>query len=174
MPIHLCNAKKLAQELRHGKVSPKDRGYYLVTSFVIFLVFYYSGFASANPPWSWLSIYEFIVLIFVTIVGLSKVYGAAKGDTYPDFVTEFTCLYVPVSVTTFLVIWCLFWTVTFGFREAIIQISESNLQIAINLSRIGGDLFGLLAFLAVVSVQAVTFYRITKLFETVHSDESDS
>ena len=68
--------------------------------------------------WSWLSAYEAVVLTAVTVVGFSKAYEVAGGDANPDFVAEFTCLYVPVSVTTLPLVWGAFWAITLGFREA--------------------------------------------------------
>lgn len=171
MPIRLFNAKRLAGELSRGEVNLRDRGYYLAVSFLMFVAFNYSGLASANPLWSWLSIYEAAAVVMVTVVGLAKVYEAAGGDSNKDFVVEFSCLYVPVSITTTIIVWGVYWGITLGFREAIMALAESHLQIAINLSRIGGNFFGLLTFLAVVLVQAVTFYRITKLFNIVRKDK---
>lgn len=165
MPIRLFNAKRLAEELSRNEVSSRERGYYLATSFLMFVVFSYSGLMSANPLWSWLSVYEAVVVAVITVVGFAKVYEAAGGDSNSDFVVEFSCLYVPVSVTTILVVWSVYWGITLGFRETIMALADSHLQIAVNLSRIGGNFFGLLTFLAVALVQAVTFYRITKLFE---------
>jgi len=170
MSIRLLNAKRLAQELGRKEVGPRERGYYLVASILVFVAFYYSGLVSANPLWSWLSIYEAVVFTLITVLGFAKAYEAAGGDSNPDFVVEFTCLYVPVSVTTIPLVWGAFWAVTLGFRETIVALAESHFQIAINLSRIGGNFFGLLAFLAVALVQAITFYRITRLFQIVRAE----
>lgn len=172
MPIRLFNAKRLAEELRRNEVSSRERGYYLATSFLMFVLFDWSGLRSANPLWTWLSIYEAVVVAVITVVGFAKGYEAAGGDSNPDFVVEFSCLYVPVSITTILVVWGAYWGVTFGFRETIMALADSRLQIAVNLSRIDGNFFDLLTFLAVALVQAVTFYRIAKLFEIVRG-ESD-
>jgi hypothetical protein len=172
MAIHLFNARRLARELSLNQVGPRDRGYYLLASFLMFTLFYYSGLMYANPLWSALSIYEGVVITLITFFGLAKAYEAAGGDENRDFVVQFTCLYVPVSITTILVVWPLFWGTTIIFRESIKALSGSHLQFAINLSRIGGDFFGVLTFLAAVAVQGVTFYRITRLFSVVRSQGS--
>ena len=169
MTIHLFNAKRVAQELGHKEIEPKARGYYLLASFLIFMVFYYSGLVSANQLWSWLSVYEAFVVAAITVVGFAKAYEASGGDANQDFITEFTCLYVPVSVTTILAVWPIYWAVVIGLREFMVALSESHIQFVVNLSRIDGDFFGLLTFLAAVLVQIVTFYRITKLFHVVRN-----
>lgn len=172
MTIHLFNAKQVARELARKEIGPKARGYYILASLLLFTPFYYSGFMWANPLWSWLSIYEAFVVIVVTFIGFTKSFEAAGGENNPDFIAEFTCLYVPVSLTTILAIWSSFWVVTIGLRESITSLSESNLQLAQDLSRLGSDFFGLLSFLAVALVQVVTFYRITKLFYVVRGHSS--
>ena len=172
MAIHLFNARKLARELNLNQVGPRDRGYYLLASFLMFTFFYYLGLMPDNPLWSGISIIEGLVITLVTIFGLAKAYEAAGGDENPEFVVQFTCLYVPVSITTILVVWSLFWGTSVLFRESIKALSESHLQFAINLSRIGGDVFGALVFLAAVSTQGITFYRITRLFSVVRSQGS--
>ena len=170
MSIHLFSAKTLAEKLHKNDVSLRERAYYLAASFLMFVVFNYSGLTSANPLWSWLSIYEGVVIAVVTVIGFSKAYEAAGGDSNQNFVVEFSCLFLPVSVTTMLAVWGFYWSVTFGLRETIMELADSHLQIALNLSRIGGNFFDLFTFLAVVLVQAITFYRIVKLFRVVRGD----
>lgn len=172
MKIRLLNAKRLAEELERNEVSPKTKGYYLLASFLLFVIIYYSGLPASNPLWSWLSIYEAVAVCVITIIGVAQCYVAAGGDENPNFVVEFTCLYVPVSITTNLAIWPAYWAITIGFRKSISALTESHFQIAANLARIGGDFFGLFTFIAVALVQFVTFYRISKLFNVICNQRS--
>ncbi|TAG26071.1 MAG: hypothetical protein EAZ37_10565 [Burkholderiales bacterium] len=170
--MHLINAKKLAVELGRGETKLRDKGYYLFAGFVMWLLIGASGFTTLSPLWSWISFIETAALIMVHILGFSYMYEAAEGDQNPDFVAQFVCLYVPVSITTVAFVWSLYWLFTLGFRESIIALSESHFQFAINLSRIGGSLFDALVLLAVLSVQVVTFYRITKLFAILRAQSA--
>lgn len=172
--MRILNAGRLAQELARGEVTPREKGYYLFAGFVMWMLVNASGFATASPLWSWASLIETVALVLVTILGFSHAYDAAGGDENPDFVAQFTCLYLPVSVTTIIVVWAGYWSVIAGFRESLMAISESRLQFAINLSRIGTSLAGALVMLAVLIVQAVTFYRITRLFRIVRSRSARS
>jgi hypothetical protein len=167
MVLRLFNAKKLALELGRGEIRAREKGYYLFASFVIWLLISVSGFTTVSPLWSWMSLIETVSLIIVYVLGFSYAYDAAGGDNNPDFVAQFSCLYVPVSLTTVAVVWAVYWALVFGFRESIMALSDSHFQFAVNLSRIGSDLFGALVLLAVLLVQAVVFYRITKLFDIV-------
>jgi hypothetical protein len=121
-----------------------------------------------------MSFYEGVVVILVTIVGIAKSFDASGGDGNPNFVTEFTALSFPVSVTTVPLVWAAYWAISMGLQESSVALANSNLQIAKNLFAIGSNFFGLLLFLCVVLTQAVIFYRITKLFHTVRATGADS
>jgi hypothetical protein len=168
--IHFFNARQLALELARGEVEPRQRGYYLLAVSLSSTAFVYSGFVSANPLWSWLSLYEALVVTVILVAGLSRAYDAAGGDANPDFIAQFTCLSLPVNITTTLPVWTCFWAITIGFRETLIALAGSHSQLAVNLSRIGGSFFGLLAFLAVALTEAIFFYRIVRLFNTVRGE----
>ena len=167
MAMRLFNARKLALELAEGSVSNRAKGHYLFAGFALWLLINVTGFASMSPLWTWMSLVEVAALLIVTLLGLQSAYDAAGGDDNPDFVVQFTCLYVPVSITTTLFFWGIYWGVVTGFREAITAVSESRMQFAINLGRIGSSVFGALVVLTSVVVQAVTFYRVTRLLALV-------
>lgn len=170
MSIRLLNAKRLAGELCRGEVSPRQRGYYLFASFALWLLINASGFTTVSPLWSWMSLVETAALLLVTLLGFSYAYDAAGGDRNPDFVAQFTCLYVPVSLTTVLCVWALYWGVVIGLRESIIAISDSSTPFAMSLGRAGSSLFDILVMVALLAVQAVIFHRITKLLRSVRSE----
>jgi len=165
MSLRLLNAKKLAIELGREEVSPLDKGYYLFVSFVAWLVVGASGFTVVSPLWTWMSFIEVASLIVVHLLGFSYAYRAAGGDENRDFVVQFTCLYVPVSITSLLVVWGIYWGILYGFQESLVALSDSHFQFALNLSHMGSDLFDALAMLAVIIMNVVIFYRITKLLE---------
>ncbi|MCA3210828.1 MAG: hypothetical protein ING50_01400 [Burkholderiales bacterium] len=167
--MRLLNAKRLAVELGRGEVSSREKGYYLFAGFVMWLLIGASGFTTVSPLWTWMSLIETAALIVVYLLGFSYAYDSAGGDENPDFVVQFTCLYVPVSITTVAAVWGLYWATAYGFRESINALSDSHLQFAVNLGRIGSNVFGALVTLAVLVVEAVTFYRVTKLFVIVRA-----
>jgi hypothetical protein len=75
-------------------------------------------------------------------------------------------------VTTALAVWACYWVVGVVFKESIVALSQSHWQFAVNLSRAGGSVFDALTIFAVLLVQAVTFYRMTKLFALVASERN--
>ncbi|MCB4358177.1 hypothetical protein [Quatrionicoccus australiensis] len=168
--IHFFNSKRLARELASGEVSSRQRSYYLLAASLSSAAFGYSGLVSANPLWSWLSLYEAVVVAFITVVGLSRAYDAAGGDASSDFIAQFMCLSLPINITTTLPVWGCFWLITIVFRQTLIALAESHSELAINLSHIGGSFFGLLAFLAVAITEAIFFYRIVRLLGAVRGE----
>jgi len=159
--MHLFRTKPLVQQLARGELSATKKAHYLLASFLMFILAYNSGFVPGSPPpWTVPSLLETAAVALITIIGIVKCFDAAGGEDSSDFVAMFTCLYVPVTITTLIVVWSIFWGISFGFREALIALSESRMQLAVNLSRLGTDLFGFLGFAAVVTVQIATYYRV--------------
>lgn len=173
--MHLFRTKPLIQQLARGELSATKKAHYLLASFLMFTVAFYSGLVSGSPPvWTVPSLLEAAAVVLVTTVGLVKCFDAAGGEESSDFIASFTCLYVPITITTLLVVWSVFWAITLGFREALIALSRSHMQFALNLARLGTDLFGFLTFAAVVLVQIATFYRMANALEDVRLARSDS
>jgi hypothetical protein len=159
--MHLFRTQPLIAKLAKGQVSNTQKAYYLLASFLMFTVAYYTGFASGNATWTLPSTLEGATVGVITIIGVVKAFDAAGGEKASDFIAQFTCLYVPITISTMLVVWTIFWGVLFGFRESLMAISESRMQFAVNLSRLHADMFNFVTFVAVVVIQGVTFYRMT-------------
>jgi hypothetical protein len=173
--MHLFRTAPLVKKLGAKLVSPQQRAEYLLTSFVVFTLFYYAatGVPSAGP-WTAISLLEGVAVVVVTMVGVVKAFDSSGGKRNPDFVAEFSCLYVPVSITTLCAFWGVYWLVVLGFREALNSTAFLNSQFAINLSSLGFDPFTFLAFAANVGVPGVTYYRIQNLLANVRALKGDA
>ncbi|MES2952863.1 MAG: hypothetical protein V4858_30400, partial [Pseudomonadota bacterium] len=172
--MHLFRTQPLIAKLARGQVSNAEKAYYLLASFLMFTVAYYTGLVSSNATWTLPSTLEGIAIGVITVIGVVKSFDASGGEESSDFVAQFTCLYVPITITTMLVVWSVFWGVLFGFRESLIAMSESHMQFAINLSRLHADMFNFVTFVAVVAVQGITFYRMTRCLNEVRELRNDS
>jgi hypothetical protein len=168
-PMHLFRTTPLVTKLANDEVSNQDKAYYLVASFLMFTVAYYSGFVSGSALWTIPSLLECVSVGVITLVGIVKAFDAAGAEDNSDFIAQFTCLYVPINITTTLVVWSLFWAITLGFRESLIAMSQSHMQFAVNLARLGADMFSFLTYLAVVAVQGITFYRMVGALAAVRA-----
>jgi hypothetical protein len=173
--MHLFRARPLIAPLASGALSAEQRAHYLLASFLIFNLAYYSGFvASGTAPWTFPYIAEALAVILINIVGIVATFDAAGGKANKQFITDFTCLFVPVSVTTLLVFWGAYWALRVVFREAVMGLAESNMQFAMNLANLGFDGFALLAFIATVGSLAVTYIRLSKLLRAVRTERGEA
>lgn len=107
--MHLLRTRPLIAKLAAGQVSNTEKAYYLLASFLMFTLAYYSGFVSGHQVWTLPSILEGLAIAGITVLGVVKAFDASGGEEGTDFIAQFTCLYVPISITTMLVVWSLFW-----------------------------------------------------------------
>ena len=170
MSIHLFNSRAAARELARADLSPERQAQYLLVGLLIYLVASYSGLMIATAPlWSMASLLEAAALVLVNVLGVTQVLDAAGGPRSRRFLQDFTCLYVPVSVTSLLVIWSAYWVIRIGFVEGLLALSTSGSRFALNLAAIGTDFLGLLGFLCSVGTQVLVYYRLVRLQRLVES-----
>ena len=171
--MQLIRAEPLVASLARREVSPQQQAAYLLGSTVFYLFAYYSGLlAPGNPPWTTPSVLEGLALLAISIFGIVKCFDASGGNGNQEFLSEFTCLSLPVSVTTVLAGWLAYWALAISFRETLIELSRSHMEFAVNLSRLNTDFFGLLSFLAVVGIQFVFYARLSALLRRVRDAKS--
>jgi hypothetical protein len=171
--MHLLRTAPLVEALGRRAVTAEERAKYLLASFLAFNLIYYSGLAiGSDVPWSAPSVIEGVAVVGLNIFGIANTYEASGGRDNPDYVAEFTCLYVPVSITTFGVVWGVYWILRWAFHESILAFSESHVQFAVNLSRIGTDLFGFLTFFANVVCLFIAYWRMSRLLRRVREAKS--
>jgi hypothetical protein len=168
MPLHFFSTTRLARKLSRDEVDSEQQAYYLLANSVILSIFFYSGLIpSSFPLWSLPLLLEALATIGIWIIGIAKTYEAAGGRNSRQFLVRFTCLSLPVSVTTLLLVWFTYWAVRIGLYEGLIALSNSHFQVALNLSRLGTDFLGLLGFCATVSASIITFWRLARLLAQV-------
>lgn len=165
--MHLLRITPLVTKLARGELSRTQKAYYLQASFLLFTLAYYTGFVGGSQVYTPSSLFEGIATVVITVIGIVKCFDAAGGESAPDFIESFTCLYVPISITTIIVVWGIYWGTLFGFRESLIALSASRMQFALNLAKLGTNLFDFLNFAAVVAVQMISFYRVASALEDV-------
>ena len=168
MRLHLVNAKALAGELARGEVDPEAQAHYLWIGFVFFNVIYYAGLAiTIAPLWSLPSFFEAVAAIAINIFGVFQSFEAAGGRANRSFLVEFTCLYVPVTITTLVAVWALYWAVRVVFHNALVGFAADGSRFALNLAQIGTDLVGFLTFAAATAGLGLGYWRMVRLLRTV-------
>ena len=173
--MHLFRTRPLINALASGILSAEQRAYYLLASFLVFNVAYYTGFVAAGAePWTPPYIAEFIAIVLTNILGVVATFDASGGKSNKQYVIDFTCLYVPVSVTTMLAFWGGYWVLRITFHEVIMAMPHSNMQFAINMIKLGFEGFSLLAFAATIGSLVVTYARLTKLLAAVRAARGEA
>ena len=149
--MYFLATERLVQDLAHKRVSPRDKAYYLLAGFVIPLVFSYSTLTFANQGRDWLGAFEFLMLTVITIIGMQRSFEAGGADSNPDFVAEFTCLSVPLSIKINFVVWGLYWLFTLSLRASLPRVSLEDPETARRIYVLGNTA----AWLAAVFVNLV-------------------
>src|SRR5262245_43743873 len=117
MPIHLISAKRLGEDLAAGRVTPQQQAMYLALSFFVWIVPSYL-FLIPNPATAessffwWIWLLELFLLLVLYVTGISFCLGKCSIEPGKNFLVDFTCLSVPVTLTTLLVAWGVFHLLT--------------------------------------------------------------
>ena len=113
MNVHLLRARRLGDELSKGAVSPNEQAIYLSASFILWLIPGYLLIVPTPNVQAWLLpfglwFYEALVLLLVYIFGVRYCLARCQVEPRKHFLTDFSCLYAPISLTTLLVVWGIF------------------------------------------------------------------
>jgi hypothetical protein len=127
MPIHLLDARKVAAELAAGTVSARDQATYLAAAVVIALAPYYllliPAQSSEGATWVWLMwSYEGLSVIGLEIAGIFYCLQRCGVEPHRHFVIDFSCLSVPIALTTTAAGWALFYLVMKGLLGPILGV----------------------------------------------------
>jgi hypothetical protein len=173
--MHFFRAGPLVRELAEDSLTAQQRASYLLASFLIFNVAYYSGFmASGTVPWTPPYFAEAAAVVLINIIGVVKAFDASGGHKNKQFISDFTCLYVPVSVVTLLAVWGAYWLLRVAFSASLQAFAESDLQFAINLSQLGFDIFSFIGLTATLTLLVVTYVRLCSLLAKVRTQRGDA
>lgn len=156
--------RKLAKRFVSGQVSNQEVAYLMLSNLVFGSVIFYGAFTWANPPWTVLSLVEFVSVVIVTFIGFTKVYDAAGGDKNDAFAALFNCISFGVWFWSTVIVWAVYWSVVFVFRYSVVSAYRfDKLAIAHNLVSIGGNFEWLWTFLAALLWQVLYFSWLTRV-----------
>jgi len=171
MVLHLLSARRLAERLASGEVSPQEQAFYLSASFVLWAL---PGYLLVIPPPNaevWLIplglwFYEGLALIIIYVIGVLYCLARCHVDPRRNFLVDFSCLYAPVSLTTLVLVWGAFHVyaslLPLGLQKMTFE-SPSRFLELIYSARFAD----LLRFSAVVIATFIVFIRIGNCIEKV-------
>ena len=173
--MHFWRTAPLVEKLARDELTAEQRAQYLLAGLLVYVFATYSGLmAGGTVRWTPPYIAEALLYLAITTLGVVKAFDASGGSKNPRFIVDFTCLYVPVSVSTVVSVWTIYWVLRFGYDNYILALTESRFQLAINLSHLGMDVFVFLSFAAVLGVQVVTFARLVSLMAELRALRGDA
>ena len=148
----------LALRLASRGVPNREVAYLMLANLLYGSVLYYGAFTWANPPWTLLSLAEFVIVVLITLIGFTKCFDAAGGEANDRFAVDLNCLSFGVWFWTSTVIWSIFWFGIWLLRQGIFAAYNfERLGLAQNLAAIGASFSWLWTFLAIVGSQVVYF-----------------
>jgi hypothetical protein len=171
MHLDWFRPRKLARRFAAGQVSNREVAYLMLSNMLFASVLFYGAFTWANPPWTLLSLIEFITVATVTTIGFTKVYEAAGGDKNNYFAALFNILSFGIWFWTTLIVWAVYWAGLWGVRYGVLAAYKlENLALAQNLASIGGSYEWLWTFLAAVLWQGVFYAWLARVIPRATSD----
>ena len=110
MTPNLFSAMRLDERLAAGVVSPKEQAFYLLASFILWVMPGYLLIAPAPNVSAWsipfgLWFYEVGTLVVIYVFGVSYCLARCRVEPKQNFLIDFSCLYFPISLTTLIMAW---------------------------------------------------------------------
>ena len=171
MSIHIFSANGLVQDLAADRVTPQQQAVYLILNFGVWIVpsylFLFPAPTTTEVPsffWSaWLI--EMFLLVIICITGVNSCLRKCRIDPRKNFLVDFTCLSIPVTIVTLILLWGVFHLFTTWPAWLLIQGAVSNDSVGwlpwLQSSRI----YDVMRLLASVGVVFIVFLRIGEQME---------
>lgn len=105
MPIQLWNTHSTATALARGEIAPADKFRYLVASNLTWLSAGYVGPFIVKAPSGWLYWYECLLVLIVTVFGLSRCRDNYEGVEDDRLLEAVVVLSVPLGIKFLLFTW---------------------------------------------------------------------
>jgi len=172
MRVHLFRTEPLAQELASHRVEASDQAAYVVASFVFWLIpyyfFLYPDPYAGNEKWFWgMWAYSAFMMVVVNIFGVIKCLNACEFEPKKNFMVDFSCLYLPVTVTTFIGVWSVYYLYRYLFVFWVQGIDPEIEPTPWAEAVFSYKFHDLLRLLAEISVPLITFLRVSAWMKVV-------
>jgi hypothetical protein len=169
--LHFIRARPLGEELAKDAVSAREQASYFAASFILWLL---PGYLLLVPPpnfaaWSipmglWL--YEGFALVLLYYFGVLYCLGKCRVNPRRHFIIDFSCLYTPISLTTLLLVWGLFYVYAALIPWLLQHLSFDSRPYVIEFLY-SARFFDLMRFAAVVGVTFIVLARIGRHMQRI-------
>ena len=161
--MHILNTRKLAEELVQSRVSAQDKFLYLICGWIFYAVVSYSTLIFSNAGRTVLGVLEFFLVSSIAWVGCSISYRRAmkgKGGGAENFIVDFTCLLLPLSVQTYSLVWFVSYAIAWLVSHAWSALSFHSEFAANVAAAFISNADWITTFLAVICTQLLLFTRM--------------
>jgi hypothetical protein len=166
--IYLLNSTRLAEDLAENKVTPYQQALYLLLGLVLYTLINYSTLIYSNASRTWIGLAELVCIVAVIVYGVLYAYKRNGGHQGERFVIRFICLFLPVSINVYIVVWGLYYLLGWWFKKAIYQLSFSSQEAADKfIGFVQQDLPWVITLVFVVLTQISIFWRIAHHMERI-------
>ena len=118
MDIQFFNTNKLTAQLANNEVSEKATfSYFLANTILWTLILYYGPATGAKV--TWLTLYDLVLVLIVSIIGLLKCFEANGGADGKSFLVRATCLSFPIGLKINILYLLLVWGTYYVFPKII-------------------------------------------------------
>jgi hypothetical protein len=167
MRLHFLSAAKLSEDLVQERLSLRDKAYYVLGGSIFGIILSYSTLTFANASRTWLGLYELLLLLFITVYGFERCYNASSGDNNKSFISDFVCLAVPISVTTTIVAWGVYWGGWYLYQHVVTAISFESQHAAKLLLWINNELPWPTVLITVVVSNGIFYLRMATYLKRI-------
>lgn len=102
--MYLWNTRKLASDLKHGRVSEKDKMLYMLGNQLLITISIYEALFQ-NQENDFMGLIELLVASLIVIYGIVICYSANGKEEGRNFIEKFVCLSLPISIKLTLLAW---------------------------------------------------------------------
>ena len=169
MKIHLFSTTNLIEALAKGSLSLKMKSSYLLAGSLLNILIGYSTLTGSNAGRTWFAFYEFVALMMVTVYGFRKCISAANGQDDGNFIVDFVCLSLPVSISTSVIVWGGHLAVWLAYGRVVTTMTfdANSQQTANDLIWINNNLPRFTVFFAMILSTALYYLRIARCLSKV-------
>ena len=166
---HWLRPRELAMKLAHNEVSNLEVAYFMLGNMILGSVTFYGAFTWANPPWTALSAWEFVLSLVIVAFGMMRCFNAAGGSANSGFAAEFNCLSFPIWLWTNVIVWPTYWAGVWLVGLGFLRLPWDDLQIARNLVQLGGGLSWVWTTFAILGSQILFFTWMRRSLSRMHT-----
>lgn len=121
--VYVWRTDLLAEAVARHELSEKEQFVLLLFGQVVLFAASYIGVFSGITR-DWMSVVQALVLLAITVFGVSQTFKANGGDQGRDFAQRFLIVSIPISFKLSLLSWLAFYAISWGITMATLRAND--------------------------------------------------